>query len=84
MGDITSAAKTRGATRYSTGEIAIDRRASICSVTFMEPISAVIAEPARADSTTPTRIGPVSRKIESATIPPIRFDAPKVLSVLTE
>ena len=48
----------------------IDRRASICSVTFMVPISAAIDEPTRPASMSPVMVGPSSRSIPMLTITP--------------
>ncbi len=54
-------AMIRGTTRYATGSYASVSRASICSVTRMVPISAVICAPTRPARTSPVSSGPSSR-----------------------
>jgi hypothetical protein len=54
-----------------TGSAAIERNASICSVTFMVPISAVIPAPIRPPTTSATSTGPSSRTSEAATTEPM-------------
>ena len=66
----------RGTTRYWTGLTARARRASICSVTFIVPISAAICDPARAATTTPVSTGVNSRETASAMTPPTNDPAP--------
>ena len=53
------------------------RSASICSVTFIVAISAVMAEPTRPAQTTATSTGPSSRPIAIVTMPPSVPCAPK-------
>ena len=48
-----------------SGEIAIARRASTCSVTVIEPSSAVMPEPTRPPTMSAVRTGPSSRTSES-------------------
>ena len=69
----------RGTTRYPRGLVAITRRASICSVTFMVLISAVMAEPVRPAATTPTSTGPSSLPTAIATMPPTVDSAPNLI-----
>jgi hypothetical protein len=57
-------------------------RASICSVTFMEPSSAAMAEPTRPAITTETRIGVSSRASATATTPPMALVAPYLMNSL--
>src|SRR5690348_2688779 len=78
--EITPAQK-RGATTRAMGETAIMSIAESCSVTFMRPISAVIAEPARDAKRSPVTTGPSSRTSESATSTPIDSVAPYFCSV---
>ena len=47
IGMAITAATMRGTTRYFTGLVASVVNASICSVTFMVPISAAMAAPTR-------------------------------------
>ena len=61
---------TLGTTKYPMGFTAMTRSASICSVTFIVPNSAVIAAPTRPANTTPANTGPSSRPIAMAIIPP--------------
>ena len=58
------------------------RRPSSCSVDFMAPISAVIAEPARPVTSSPVSTGPSSRTSESPTTAPSPSSAPKRESVV--
>ena len=53
------------------------RSASICSVTFIVLISAVMAEPTRPATTTPTSTGPSSLPMAMVMTPPIVDCAPK-------
>ena len=62
--------RRRGTTRRRTGEIAIARSASTCSVTVIEPISAVMPEPTRPPTMSAVRTGPSSRTSESETTRP--------------
>ena len=50
--------------------VGMQRRASICSVTFIVPSSAVMAAPTRPATTTPVRIGPSSRPMAIDMTPP--------------
>jgi hypothetical protein len=62
------AASTRGTVRYFIGWVESVTSASICSVTFMVPISAAIEEVTRAATISPTSTGPSSRTMPMATI----------------
>ena len=53
------------------GCTASERSASICSVTFIVPISAAIAAPTRPATISPVSIGPSSRKSATATTEPV-------------
>ncbi len=55
----------------------MDLRASTCSVTFMVPISAAMADPTRPASISPVMTGPSSRNMPTATT------APPMVSILT-
>ena len=57
--------------------MATDMSASICSVTFMLPIVAAMAEPARAVTMRAVSTGASSRVRLSATSEPTRFSLPK-------
>ena len=61
-GNMTSMARKRGTTRYSTGLIAMTSSASISSETFIVPNSAATAEPLRPITITAIKTGPISRK----------------------
>ena len=56
------------------------RSASICSVTFIVEISAVMAEPTRPAQTTATSTGPSSRPMPMAMIAPTVLWAPYLMS----
>ena len=71
----------RGATTRAIGSTAIISIAESCSVAFMRPISAVIAEPARLAKSSPATTGPSSRTSDSATSTPSDSEAPKRCSV---
>ena len=73
-------ARTRGTTRRRTGEIAIARRASTCSVTVIEPSSAVIPEPTRPPTISAVSTGPSSRTSDSDTTRPTNIFPPKASS----
>ena len=73
-------AMTRGTTSRRTGEIAIARSASTCSVTTMEPSSAVIPEPTRPPTMSAVSTGPSSRTSERATTRPTNTFPPKAAS----
>ena len=60
-----------GTTTYPVGLTPIVFRASICSVTFIVPISAAIEAPTLPASMSPTRTGPSSLQIAIETNPPI-------------
>jgi hypothetical protein len=62
------AARTRGTVRYFIGWVESVTSASICSVTFIVPISAAMEEATRAATMSPPRTGPSSRTIPMATI----------------
>ena len=59
-------APTRGTTSFLTGLAARTRSASTCSVTVIEPISAVIPAPTRPATMSAVSTGPSSRTIDSA------------------
>ena len=67
--EITPAQK-RGATTRAIGSTAIISIADSCSVAFIRPISAVIAEPARLANSSAATTGPSSRTSDSATSTP--------------
>ncbi|SCA58638.1 Uncharacterized protein AB751O23_AI_00130 [Chlamydiales bacterium SCGC AB-751-O23] len=75
-GNITTPAINRGAIRYLKGLTDMDLRASICSVTFIEPSSAHIAEPTRPVTIKAVKIGPNSISIDLATIKPVAPASP--------
>src|SRR3954468_2965165 len=60
----------RGATTRAMGSTAIISIAEICSVAFIRPISAVMADPARLPNNRPAPTGPRPRTRDSATTPP--------------
>ena len=78
--EITPAQK-RGAMTRAMGETAIMSMAVSCSVAFMRPISAVIADPARLAKSSAETTGPSSRTSDSATRTPIDSCAPYFCSV---
>jgi hypothetical protein len=78
--EITPAQK-RGAITRAMGATAIMSMALSCSVTFMRPISAVTAEPAREAKRSAATTGPSSRTSESATRTPMDSVAPYFWSV---
>src|SRR3954469_3965611 len=57
-GSITSAAMTRGVTSFLIGSVPSVLRASICSVTRIEPIWAAMPEPTRPATMRPASTGP--------------------------
>ena len=73
-------ARTRGRTSRRIGEIAIERSASTCSVTVIEPSSAVIPEPTRPPTISAVRTGPSSRTNETATTRPVNILPPNAAS----
>ena len=76
-GSANQAPKKRGTPTCATGSIAIISIATSCSVVFIRPISAVIAEPARPAKSSALTTGPSSRNNDSATIVPSACSAPK-------
>ncbi len=74
--EITTA-QILGATSLRIGSAPIERMASTCSVTFMEPSSAVIPEPTRPPTINAVRTGPSSRTSAMPTISPMYILAPK-------
>ena len=70
-GSITRVATSLGATSFLTGSAAIERRASICSVTFMVPISAVMPAPIRPPTISAVSTGPSSRTSDFDTTEPM-------------
>ncbi len=62
--------QNRGATTRAMGSTAIISMAASCSVAFIRPISAVIAEPARLAKSSAATTGPSSRSNDNATIEP--------------
>ena len=66
-GSMNAAATMRGTTRYFTGSVAMVSIASSCSVTFIVPISAAMAEPARPATMIEASTGTSSRVMPSAT-----------------
>ncbi len=73
-------ASSRGTTSRRIGEIAIDRSASTCSVTVIEPSSAVMPEPTRPPTMSAVRTGPSSRTSERATTRPTNCFPPNASS----
>ena len=63
-------ASSLGITTYCMGLTAMVSRASNCSVIRMMPISAVTADPARAETMMPVSTGPISRMRLRATAEP--------------
>jgi hypothetical protein len=68
IGSDRVAASTRGTARYFIGLVESVVSASICSVTFMVPISAAMAAATRPATMRPPRTGPSSRVMPMATI----------------
>ena len=66
----------RGTTKRLTGEIAIARSASTCSVTTIEPSSAVIPEPTRPPTMSAVKTGPSSRTRDKETTRPTKSFPP--------
>ena len=62
------AASTRGTARYFKGLVDSVTSASICSVTFIVPISAAMDDATRAATISPPSTGPNSRAMPMATI----------------
>ncbi len=58
--------------------------ASICSVTFMEPISEAMPDALRPETIRPVRTGPSSLTIERATRLPVRLTEPKAWSEVAD
>ena len=67
-GTASVAARRRGATRYFIGFVDSVVSASICSVTFIVPISAAMEEATRAATISPPSTGPSSRAMPMATM----------------
>lgn len=80
MGIMTMVATTRGMIRYLNGFTPMTTRASTCWVTCMMPISAVMAEPARAVTMSAASTGPSSLRSPRAVVDPTRDSAPKRLN----
>jgi flagellar biosynthesis GTPase FlhF len=68
-----TAPQKRGATTRAIGSTAIISIAAICSVAFIRPISAVMAEPARLANNSAATTGPNSRTSDSDTSTPKRL-----------
>ena len=79
-GTMIRAASTRGVASFLMGSVPSVLRASICSVTFIEPSWAAMPEPTRPATMRPASTGPSSRIMEPATRRPKYIDAPKVWS----
>src|SRR3984885_500642 len=75
-GSMMMSASKRGTTSMRVGDSPSDCRASICSVTTIEPSSAAMAAPVRPATTTAESIGPSSRAVVNATTPPTRLPTP--------
>ncbi len=75
-GSITSSATSAARRGSASGSSPIERSASICSVTTIEPSSAAIAAPTRPATTTAVSIGPSSRTEAYATAPPTKLAKP--------
>jgi len=69
-------AMKRGATRYWRGSTAMERMASICSVTRMVPNSAHIEAPTRPVTMKAVSTGPSSTSIALVTIRPVALANP--------
>ena len=76
IGIISIMAMSFGITRKRSGMNPIVRMASISSETFIVPISAANADPARPVATIATIIGPSSRTTEQPTSPGRNASAP--------
>ena len=74
------AAATRGLTRYPSGSMRMVESASICSEMRWMPISAVIADPARAVIMIAASTGPISRIRVSAMAVPSTPTEPNLTS----
>ena len=70
-GSITRAAISFGTTSFLTGLAAMARRASICSVTFMVPSSAVMPAAILPPTTSAIKTGPSSRMTDFETTVPM-------------
>ena len=79
-GNISVVAMTFGTTSLRTGFVASARSASICSVTFIVPISAVIPAPTRPPTMSDINTGPSSRTSESETTLPMNSFPPNCSS----
>lgn len=69
-GIMTRAATSFGTTSFFTGSAPIERKASICSVTFIVPSSAVMPAPIRPPTMSATSTGPSSRTSDLETTVP--------------
>ena len=76
-GSITTIASMRGRTRLRIGLAPRARTASICSVTAIEPSSAVIPAPTRPPIIKAVRTGPISRTSDIPTMRETNIFAPK-------
>ena len=79
-GIMMTVASTRGTTSRRIGEIAMARRASTCSVTVIDPSSAVMPEPTRPPTMRAVSTGPSSRTSERDTTRPMKAFPPKASS----
>ena len=73
-------ASTRGTTSLRTGFVASARKASICSVTFIVPISAAMPAPTRPPTISAISTGASSRMSESETTLPMNSAPPNSAS----
>ena len=71
IGSMARVAHSRGTTSLRTGSAAIERIASTCSVTAIDPISAVIPDPTLPPTISAVSTGPSSRTRDRATSSPI-------------
>ncbi len=76
MGSIREQPMTLGAIRYRKGLTAMERSASICSVTRIVPITAVMADPTRPVTIKAVRTGPISVSIPFPTKRPVALASP--------
>ncbi len=78
IGSIITVATTLVATSFLMGFVPRARRASICSVTYIEPIPAVLPAPTLPATIRATRTGPISLIIEVLTRVPTYILAPNL------
>ena len=71
IGTIRRVAASFGTTSFLTGSAASERSASTCSVTFIEPISAVMPAPIRPPTMSAVITGPSSRISDFETTAPM-------------